>query len=194
MFRAIPTNQRIPAIKDGKVDMVVRTMTINCDRLKDVAFSTAYFQAGQQVLAPKGSTITGYDKSLARQEGLHGGGLDGATTSWRRLGATKDGTTGSRRRRGRAHRAQPAGLPGPAPARPGGRGGHRQRARGGPGRPGPGGRTQGRQPFTTESYGVAMKLGDDDLVRRVNSVLDDYRKGGGWTDVVRQVAGRRHLG
>lgn len=64
-FRAIPTNQRIPAIQHGNVDMVVRTMTISCERLKDVAFSTAYFQTGQQVLAPKTSSITGYDKSLA---------------------------------------------------------------------------------------------------------------------------------
>lgn len=38
-FHAIPTNQRVPAIKNGQVDMVVRTMTINCARLKDVAFS-----------------------------------------------------------------------------------------------------------------------------------------------------------
>lgn len=33
--------------------------------------------------------------------------------------------------------------------------------------------------FTTEFYGVAMKKGsDDDLVRRVNQVLADYRKDG----------------
>ncbi|MEU2237478.1 hypothetical protein ABZ585_41995, partial [Streptomyces vietnamensis] len=32
-------------------DLVVRTMTINCKRIEQVAFSTAYFQAGQQVLA-----------------------------------------------------------------------------------------------------------------------------------------------
>ena len=33
------------------------------------------------------------------------------------------------------------------------------------------------EPFTTEYYGVAVKLGDDDLVARVNQVLDDYRAG-----------------
>ena len=32
--------------------------------------------------------------------------------------------------------------------------------------------------MTEEPYGVAMKLEDEDLVRRVNRVLDDYRKGG----------------
>lgn len=65
IYRAIPTSQRIPALQEGRVDIVVRTMTINCKRLEDVAFSTAYFEAGQQVLAPKGSSITGYDASLS---------------------------------------------------------------------------------------------------------------------------------
>jgi polar amino acid transport system substrate-binding protein len=39
---------------------------------------------------------------------------------------------------------------------------------------------KGGKPFTTEYYGVATKLGKDDLVRRVNSVLDDYRRSA-WT-------------
>ena len=64
-FRAIPTNQRVPAIQHGDVDMVVRTMTITCDRLEEVSFSSPYFETGQQVLAPKNSDITGYDESLA---------------------------------------------------------------------------------------------------------------------------------
>ena len=56
--------------------MVVRTMTINCDRIKQVAFSTAYFEAGQQLLVPKGSPITGFDDSLQRQDGVHGDRFD----------------------------------------------------------------------------------------------------------------------
>lgn len=31
-------------------------------------------------------------------------------------------------------------------------------------------------PFTTEYYGVAMRSDADDLVRRVNQILVDYRK------------------
>ena len=31
---------------------------------------------------------------------------------------------------------------------------------------------------TTEPYGVAMNLEDEDLVRRVNKVLEDFRAGG----------------
>lgn len=37
---------------------------------------------------------------------------------------------------------------------------------------------KGDKPFTTEYYGVAAKLGADDLVARVNHVLEDYRRGG----------------
>jgi polar amino acid transport system substrate-binding protein len=34
--------------------------------------------------------------------------------------------------------------------------------------------------FTEEYCGVAMRRGADDLVRRMNRILDDYRKDGGW--------------
>lgn len=37
---------------------------------------------------------------------------------------------------------------------------------------------KGKDPFTTEYYGVATKKGSDDLVARVNKVLVDYRAGG----------------
>lgn len=67
-FKAIPTDQRIPAIQDGRVDMIVRTMTINCERLEDVAFSAPYFTTGQQVLAPKTSPVKGYGPTLADRE------------------------------------------------------------------------------------------------------------------------------
>src|SRR5690606_29640937 len=66
-FKAIPTDQRIPAIKDGRVDMVVRTMTINCARIQDVAFSAPYFKTGQQVLAPKSSPVRGYTTLAGRK-------------------------------------------------------------------------------------------------------------------------------
>jgi polar amino acid transport system substrate-binding protein len=56
---AITSAQRIPFIQNGSVDLVVDTMTINCDRLKQVAFSTDYYDAGQRVLVPRASTANG---------------------------------------------------------------------------------------------------------------------------------------
>jgi polar amino acid transport system substrate-binding protein len=60
-FKAISDAQRIPDVTDGTVDIVAHTMTITCDRLKDVDFSSVYFDAGQRVLVLKSSTATSLD-------------------------------------------------------------------------------------------------------------------------------------
>lgn len=43
---------RIPALTDGKVDLVVRTMTMNCPRWEEIGFSAEYYTAHQRVLVP----------------------------------------------------------------------------------------------------------------------------------------------
>jgi len=58
-FKALTSAQRIPSIVNHDVDLVAETMTINCDRLKQVDFSSVYFDAGQRVLVPNSSTATG---------------------------------------------------------------------------------------------------------------------------------------
>lgn len=57
-FRAISSGDRIKVVEDGTVDMVVRTMTMNCERWQQVNFSTEYFTAGQRVLVPRGSGVS----------------------------------------------------------------------------------------------------------------------------------------
>ncbi len=64
-YLAIPTSRRISALQTGKVDIVARTMTITCERIGQVAFSTAYFESGQQVMVPKGSPVTPWGPSPA---------------------------------------------------------------------------------------------------------------------------------
>ncbi|MES5821030.1 glutamate ABC transporter substrate-binding protein [Streptomyces sp. RG80] len=178
-FKAIPTNQRIPAIERGVVDMVVRTMTINCDRLPQVAFSAPYFKTGQQLLAPKSSPIKGYDDeaSLAKAKictakgSTAFGKLDGDQRAGK-LPATTDlsvqvpnqldclvqlqlGEVDAVVTDGALAASQAAQDPTV---------------------------TLKGEPFTTEYYGVAMNLKADDLVRRVNQILADYRKdtANGW--------------
>ncbi|MEU5974341.1 glutamate ABC transporter substrate-binding protein [Streptomyces sp. NPDC047315] len=177
IFRAIPTNQRIPALNNDTVDIVVRTMTINCARIKQVAFSTAYFQSGQQVLAPKNSDVTGYDASL---KGKRVCTAEGSTANEalkeNSFGAVfqdeHDGRPGDedvltvpnqldclvRLQQGLVDAvvtdsALAAGQAAQDPAV----------------------ELKGGKPFTTEYYGVATKLGKDDLVRRINKVLEEYR-------------------
>ncbi|GAU68150.1 putative ABC transporter substrate-binding protein [Streptomyces sp. NBRC 110611] len=167
VFKAVPTNQRIPALRKRSVDMVVRTMTINCARKRKVAFSTSYFQAGQQVLAPRSSKITAFDDSLRGKRVCTAAGSTGesALTAQRhgaevltvpnqldclvrlQLGAADAVVTDSALAAAQAAQDPTVELKG--------------------------------EPFTDESYGVAMNKDDTDLVRRVNKVLDDYRGDGG---------------
>ncbi|MFI8513989.1 glutamate ABC transporter substrate-binding protein [Streptomyces sp. NPDC085460] len=185
VLRAVPTNQRIAALDGGKVDLVVRTMTINCKRIEQVAFSTAYFRAGQQVLAPKDSPVTGYDASLkGRRVCTAEGSTAYEALEEKSFGAVfrdeGDGTPADRNlltvpnqldclarlQMGEVDavvtdNALAAGQAAQDPA---------VELKG--------------EPFTEEYYGVAARLGNDDLVRRVNKVLEEYRKGP-WQDAYR---------
>ncbi|UUU33880.1 glutamate ABC transporter substrate-binding protein [Streptomyces sp. CA-210063] len=176
-FRAIPTNQRIPAIQSGQVDMVVRTMTISCERMKEVAFSQPYFKTGQQVLAPKSSTIEGYDKTLADQRICSASGstaLDNLTADQQsgKLPTSADISSVNppnqldclvRLQLGEVDAVVTDGALAASQAAQD-----------------PTVELKG-EPFTTEYYGVAMNLDAKDLVRRVNQVLVDYLKDG-WQD------------
>jgi polar amino acid transport system substrate-binding protein len=171
LYKAIPTEQRIPAIQEHQVDMIVRTMSITCDRWEDVAFSAAYFETGQQLLAPINSGITGVDESLnghtvcsgeettasdelesrAQQlsdvELIHRGShLDCLVAI--QLGQADALMTDSALAAGHAAQDPTMELVG--------------------------------DPITVESYGVAMNLEDEDLVRWVNMVLEGYIGTGAW--------------
>jgi polar amino acid transport system substrate-binding protein len=61
-LRAVTSDQRIPALKDNQVDIVIRTMSITCDRRKDVDFSAVYYEATQRVLVKKNAGISGMDQ------------------------------------------------------------------------------------------------------------------------------------
>ncbi|MFI8876098.1 glutamate ABC transporter substrate-binding protein [Streptomyces sp. NPDC055243] len=175
LFRAIPTNQRVKAIQTGQVDMVVRTMTITCEREKDVTFSTAYFKTGQQVLAPKSSDITGFDDTLDGKKVCSAKG----STALTKLGELKKKKTIDadiattvpnqldclvRLQLGEVDAVvTDSALAASQAAQD------------------PTIELKGDAPLNTEYYGVAMKKpekGEDDLVRRVNQVLEDYRESG----------------
>lgn len=57
-FKEAVSKDRIPFLVDGTVDVVLSTMTINDDRLKDIDFSVVYYLAGQRLLVRKESRIT----------------------------------------------------------------------------------------------------------------------------------------
>jgi ABC-type amino acid transport substrate-binding protein len=55
------SDNRIPFLKRGTVDLILSTMTINAERDKEIDFSEPYYIAEGRILVPKGSDIKGID-------------------------------------------------------------------------------------------------------------------------------------
>jgi glutamate transport system substrate-binding protein len=58
-WKTTVSSNREPYLQQGQVDLVVATYTINDDRKKVVDFAGPYYVAGQDLLVPVNSTITG---------------------------------------------------------------------------------------------------------------------------------------
>ncbi|WP_308368774.1 glutamate ABC transporter substrate-binding protein [Streptomyces sp. ISL-36] len=165
-FVSMPPGQRIARLQARQVDVIVRTMSITCDRLADVAFSSVYFETGHRLLVPEGSPVTGFDERLRGRRVCLGKGSSAAEL-------LRTSGTGARAvetashldclvelQQGKVdailtHATLAAGLAAQDPTL----------------------RLVGPR-LDTALYGVAMNKDDTDLVRRVNAVLEDYRKGG----------------
>jgi polar amino acid transport system substrate-binding protein len=78
-FKAISDDQRIPDILNGSVDIVAHTMTITCQRLQQVDFSSVYFDAAQRVLVLDSSPATSL-ADLKGQKVCATAGSDSLTT------------------------------------------------------------------------------------------------------------------
>jgi glutamate transport system substrate-binding protein len=66
LVEAISDN-RIPFIQDGTVDLVLSTMTINAERAEQIGFSDPYFIAKGRILVPKDSEIAGIEDLAGRK-------------------------------------------------------------------------------------------------------------------------------
>ncbi|MEX2459275.1 MAG: glutamate ABC transporter substrate-binding protein [Actinomycetota bacterium] len=60
-FEEAISDNRIPFLKDGTVDIILSTMTITTDRDAEIDFSEPYYIAEGRVLVPEDSDITGVD-------------------------------------------------------------------------------------------------------------------------------------
>ncbi|WP_329124252.1 glutamate ABC transporter substrate-binding protein [Streptomyces sp. NBC_01353] len=165
-FVSMPPSQRISRLQARQVDVVVRTMSITCERLTEIAFSSVYFETGHQLLVPEGSEITGFDPKLrGRRVCLSKGSSAADLLRGSRTGAVAVETASHldclvELQQGNVdailtHATLAAGLVAQDP------------------------NLQLVGPrLDTSLYGVAMNKDDTDLVRRVNAVLEDYRRGG----------------
>lgn len=167
---AITSAQRIPYVKSGAVDIVVDTMTVNCDRLRQVDFSTIYYDAGQRVLVPKDSTATGIadlggkkvcaatgSTSIQNIAAAPSHPIPVSVADWTdclvmlQQGQVAAISTDDTILEGLAAQDPNTKLVG--------------------------------APFTDEPYGIAVADKHPDLVRFVNGVLDHIRRDGRWADI-----------
>lgn len=176
-FKAISSAQRIPVIQNQSVDIVADAMTINCERLKQVSFSTVYYEAGQRVLVPSNSAVRGL-------QDLRG----------KKVCATAGSTSIENLRNSAFHP-----IPYPEPLRTDCLVALQQ------GRVAAistddailyGLQTQDPYTkivgtrFTSEPYGMAINKGHADLVRFVNAVLARMRGDGTWASIYEKWLGR----
>lgn len=67
VFKNITPQNRIKAVTDGDVDMIISTMTITPQRSEIVSFSEPYFVAGQAICVKKDSKIETVDDLLNKK-------------------------------------------------------------------------------------------------------------------------------
>ncbi|WP_123029594.1 glutamate ABC transporter substrate-binding protein [Mycolicibacterium stellerae] len=166
-LQVVEAGQRESALDSGRVDLVVRTFSITCERKENIDFSTTYFYAKQRILARRDSGIG----SAADLSGKRVCSVSGTTslkrvfdldprptligvTSWTdcllmlQQGQVDAVSTDDVVLKGLARQDPDVDVVG--------------------------------ESLGIEPYGVGIKKGNDDLVRFVNGALEDIRAEGTW--------------
>ncbi|MEU7478843.1 transporter substrate-binding domain-containing protein [Lentzea sp. NPDC042327] len=170
-FKVVTAAERIGVLQRGEVDVVARTMTITCERLRDVDFSAVYYQAGQRVLVRRNSGISGVgalsDKRVCVATGSTSlGNVAGRARTLVSVPNWTDCLVMLQQGQVEAISTDDTILAGLAAQDPytevvGAR-------------------------FTEEPYGVGVPKGQEDLVRFVNGVLERMRSDGTWAQTYRR--------
>jgi ABC-type amino acid transport substrate-binding protein len=167
------SRDRIPFLKEDRVDVVLSTLTITDERKQEIDFSEPYYLAGQSILVPEGSPVHGVND------------LNG------RAVASLQGTTSERNLRRRAPNATLVLFPTSAPMLAALQD-HQVDAVS----------TDdtilmgmiGRNPalhlvgglFTEEPYGAGIKKGRPEFVAFVDQVFDQLKTNGRWAELYKQ--------
>lgn len=56
-FRSLTSEERVSALQEGRVDVVVKSMSITCERRQSVRFSAPYYTANQRLLTVRNSGL-----------------------------------------------------------------------------------------------------------------------------------------
>ncbi|MEO9326388.1 glutamate ABC transporter substrate-binding protein [Gordonia aurantiaca] len=169
-FQVLSSAQRIDALRDRTVDVVIKTMSITCDRLRDISFSAPYYVASQRIMAFRNSNIAGpaqlADKrvcaargttSIGRIQSIQPRVRMVSTTTWAdclvlmQQGQVDAVTSDDAILAGLAAQDPWVRVVGPS--------------------------------LGEEFYGVGIPKGQDDMVRFVNGVLEEIRASGRWQQI-----------
>jgi glutamate transport system substrate-binding protein len=164
------SDNRIPFLQDGTVDLVLSTMTINAERDQEIDFSEPYYIARGRILVPPDSDITGVDSLAGKKVCTALGSTyeetlkEQAPDADLRLvdsyseclelvqnGAVDAVSTDDVILTGMIIQDDTLKL------------------------------TEG-EPLTTEPYGAGIKDGDTEFKEFVDGVLEEYKSGGGWAE------------
>lgn len=168
-LRVITADDRIPLLESGEIDIVVRAMSMTCDRWDQVAFSAVYYQAGQKVMVRTDSDI----ETLADLDGRKVCAPNGTSSIDNLLRTVPAATVvPARTHTGCLVMFQTGAvdaitgddtvLAGLAAQDPYARVLTKEQA------------------FSSEPYGIGIKADNIDLVRFVNAKLDQMRENGEW--------------
>jgi glutamate transport system substrate-binding protein len=172
------SDNRIPFLQDGTVDLVLSTMTINAERDQEIDFSEPYYIARGRILVPQDSDITGVDSLAGRKVCTALGSTyeetikEQAPKADLRLvdsyseclelvqnGAVDAVSTDDVILTGMIIQDDTLKL------------------------------TEG-EPLTTEPYGAGIKDGDKEFKDFVDGVLEEYKSGGGWAEAYEKWVGQ----
>jgi polar amino acid transport system substrate-binding protein len=173
-YRSLGSAERESALQNHVVDIVAKTMTINCERRQRVDFSTVYLHANQRVLAMKNSSIRGLADLAGKRVCIVSG-----TTSLDHIRRGQPAATiltvptwadclvVLQQRQVDAVSTDDAVLAGLAAQDPS--------------------YTELVGPsIAVEPYGIGIPKGEDDLVRFVNGTLERIRNDGTWVRLYQQ--------
>jgi glutamate transport system substrate-binding protein len=172
------SDNRIPFLEDGTVDLVLSTMTINAERDMEIDFSEPYYIARGRILVPQDSDITGveslagkkvctalgstYEETLKEQAPEADLRLVDSYSECLELvqnGAVDAVSTDDVILTGMIIQDDTLKL------------------------------TEG-EPLTTEPYGAGIKDGDTEFKEFVDGVLEEYKSGGGWAEAYEKWVGQ----
>lgn len=167
-LRVISAADRIPLLENHELDLVVRNMTMTCDRWERIGFSAEYYRSGQKLMVRMGSGIT-----------------DLATLADRRVCAPQ-GTSSLTQ----IQQLVPQAIAVPSSTHTGClvlfQKGKVEAITGddtvlaGLAAQDPYAEVLAGDPFTAEPYGIGVPADQVDMIRFVNAVLEEMRSNGRW--------------